>query len=124
MKATAQTSTRRRSSPRCSTSVIAFGSGRASLERFSEMAMVSGLDKIRARRGEPVGSVHSGVVGNSPTVGAHLVDDALGVGDGYPRDGRLLGGPDRACRSVGVARGLDRVTPDVGRLVAARRRRG
>src|ERR1039458_798261 len=114
MKATAHTTTRRRSSVRCSTSVIALGSGRASPERFSEMAMVPGLDRIRARWGEPVGSVHSGVVGNGPTVGAHLVDNAPGVGDGYPRDGRLLGGPDRACRAVGGDRGPYRGSPVLG----------
>ena len=102
-KATAHTSTRRRSSVRCSTSVMESGWGRASLRRFSEMAMGLVFELIGGSAAGPAGSVHPGVVGHGPARGADLVDDAAGIGDQHPGDaGRLLGGLHRPGRSVGA----------------------
>ena len=87
-KATAHTSTRRRSSVRCSTSVMASGWGRASLRRFREMAMGLGSScpVVPARPGRV--SSCPGSSGTDHPGGSDLVDDAAGIGDQHPGDPR------------------------------------
>ncbi len=65
-KVTAHTSTRRRSSARCSTRVIESGWGRASLRRFSEMAMGLEFEPFRGRPQDRSGQFIPGSSGTVP----------------------------------------------------------
>src|SRR5665213_2481807 len=104
-KAATEMSTRRRSSVRCSTSVMASGAG-LSVRRFSEMATVNAP---RWRSYVTRRSIHRGVARHAAGVTPDGVDGALGVTDRHPGYGGGLVGLDRPVRAVGAPRCHDAV---------------